>query len=164
MIKETRRSERSAYCPKEISELIRNDTKMQHFILMGKSTTIENVIEEAHRNSLLLFPRRWIVILTEPVVTKRKQFWDHTGPIFSVSDTAVVQREVTRGGKCGELKEGCQLKLAFETLRNAIRKVIDLPDYDFTNAKLKGKTKNRLITEMKVKNNYNIILITEYNN
>ncbi|CAG2115104.1 unnamed protein product [Medioppia subpectinata] len=42
------------------------------------------------------------------------------------------------------------MRLAFETLRDAIKKVIELPFYDFNDTKqVKAQTKNRVIAEMK---------------
>jgi hypothetical protein len=120
-----------------------------YFIVIGGSKTIENIIVSANRNSMLLLPRKWIVIITEPVTDNK--FWDRMNPIFSVTDVAIVRRELSVYSECSELKEGCQMRLAFETLRQAIRKVIELPFYDFNDThQIKAQTKNRVISEMRV--------------
>ena len=102
---------------------IETDPGMRYFVLMGRSRTIENVIEEAHNRSLLNIPRHWLLIFTD---TLRKQsFWNNMKPILAVTDTLVVRRLVSKYGNCGQLTEGCQFRLAFETLREALFRVSD---------------------------------------
>lgn len=48
------------------------------------------------------------------------------------------------------MSEGCQFRLAVETLKSALRKVALTTDYDFTDIDMKRRTRNRLLTEMRL--------------
>lgn len=69
-------------------------------------------------------PRRWLLIFTEPI-PRPKAFWSNINPILAVAKAAVVKREISAYSDCGEMKEGCQLRLAFETLSEAIRRLAE---------------------------------------
>ena len=143
-------SHKNGFNTSQVLDMITNDKSMKYFVVIGGSKTIEEFITGAHQRALILEPRKWIVIIAEPI-PDTSPFWSRMNPIFSVTDVAIVKREISVYSKCSELKEGCQMRLAFETLRNAIRKVIELPFYDFNDTKqVKAQTKNRVIAEMKV--------------
>ncbi|CAG2119356.1 unnamed protein product, partial [Medioppia subpectinata] len=130
--------------------MIGTDDSMKYFIVVGGGKMIEEFMTAANQRSLILVPRKWIVIIAEPI-PKKSGFWRRMNEIFSVTDVAIVKREISAYSKCSELKEGCQMRLAFETLRDAIKKVIELPFYDFNDTKqVKAQTKNRVIAEMKL--------------
>ena len=131
-------------------EQFKNDDLSKYFILIGSTNTIESVINAANNHGLLVMPRKWIVVINDPLANKK--FWNRMTPIFSVTDIVIVKREPTIAyGLCNGLMEGCQLQLAFETLQQAIRKVIEFPQYDFNETnQIKAQTKNRIIAEMKV--------------
>ena len=134
----------------QILETIKNDKTMNYFVVVGGTQMIEELITAANERSLLFAPRKWILILVEPTPENSK-FWYRISPILSTTDVSIARREVSAYSECRELKEGCQMRLAFETLRNAIKKVIELPFYDFNDTKqVKAQTKNRVISEMKV--------------
>ena len=131
-------------------EQFKNDDLSKYFILIGSTNTIESLINAANNHGLLVMPRKWIVVINDPLANKK--FWNRMTPIFSVTDIVIVKREPTIAyGLCNGLMEGCQLQLAFETLQQAIRKVIEFPQYDFNETnQIKAQTKNRIIAEMKV--------------
>lgn len=146
---DSKMNDRNGFNSSQLLEMFKKDKSMKYFILIGDSKIIEEIIVSANQNSLLLLPRKWIVIITEPVTNAK--FWDRMNPIFSVTDVAIVKRELSLYSECSELKEGCQMRLAFETLRDAIKKVIELPFYDFNDTnQIKAQTKNRVISEMRV--------------
>lgn len=133
----------------QILETIGSD-KHKYFVVVGGSEAIEAIMSAAHQRSMLYGPRKWVVIVAEPIPPD-SQFWNRMNPIFSVSSVSVVRREVSGYSECNEMREGCQMRLAFETLKNAIKKVIELPFYDFNDTKqVKAQTKNRVIAEMRV--------------
>ncbi|CAG2177368.1 unnamed protein product, partial [Oppiella nova] len=143
-------SHKSGFNTSQVLDMITNDKSMKYFVVIGGSKTIEEFITGAHQRALILEPRKWIVIIAEPI-PDTSHFWSRMNPIFSVTDVAIVKREISVYSACSELKEGCQMRLAFETLRNAIRKVIEFPFYDFNDTKqVKAQTKNRVIAEMKL--------------
>ena len=134
----------------QVLDTITSEETTKYFVVVGGTQMIEELISEAHKRSLIMSPRKWIVILVEPI-HKNDEFWDRMNPIFSVTPISVARREVSAYSQCNELREGCQMRLAFETLRDAIKKVIELPVYDFNDTKqVKAMTKNRVIAEMKV--------------
>ena len=133
----------------QILDMISSD-KLKYFVVVGGSQTIEALMSEAYQRSMLYGPRKWVVIIAEPI-PKDSEFWTRMNPIFGVSAVSVVRREISSYSECNEMREGCQMRLAFETLRNAIKKVIELPFYDFNDTKqVKAQTKNRVIAEMRV--------------
>jgi len=146
-------NKRNGFNTTELLEIFNKDESMKYFIVIGGSKTIEDMIVSANHNSMLSLPRKWIVIITEPVTNSG--FWDRMNPIFSVTDVAIVRRELSVYSECSELKEGCQMRLAFETLREAIKKVIELPFYDFNDTnQIKAQTKKRLISEIRVSQHF----------
>ncbi|RWS28262.1 glutamate receptor: ionotropic kainate 3-like protein 1, partial [Leptotrombidium deliense] len=102
----------------------------------------------AYNKTLLEYPRKWLVIFTN--VVKRKRYWNKMSPLFALSNTAIVQREVSEYGHCHELKEGCQMKLAFEIFKEATKKVASETEYDFTDLDMKRRTKNRMLAELRL--------------
>jgi hypothetical protein len=90
---QTRLVESNGFNTTQLLEIFDREQSLKYFIVIGGSKTIENIIVSANRNSMLLLPRKWIVIITEPVTDN--QFWDRMNPIFSVTDVAIVRRELS---------------------------------------------------------------------
>ena len=79
-------------------------------------------LTQAHNKSLLSSPRRWLFVFTD-AVGGRKAFWNNVGPILASTETAVVRRTVSPYSRCGRLSEGCQLRLATDSLRLSITRI-----------------------------------------
>lgn len=69
---------------------------------------------------------------------------------MTLSNSAIVIRQKSLYGQCNQLEEGCQIKLALETLAEAVRKVSSLSDYNFGDKMQKGQIKNRLLAEIRL--------------
>ncbi|KAI1287992.1 Glutamate receptor ionotropic, kainate 3 [Halotydeus destructor] len=150
------------FSAKHLVRHIESDKDMTHLVLMGNPRTVETVIEEAHNRSLMSLPRRWLFILTEPVA-RAKKYWSNLGPLLATGDTAVIQREVNQYGQCSEFGEGCQLRLAFTVLHEALHRLAETSDtedktlvnFDFRDNPLtkvktyRRHTKNRLLKEIR---------------
>ena len=71
-------------------EQFKNDDLSKYFILIGSTNTIESVINAANNHGLLVMPRKWIVVINDPMTNKK--FWNRMTPIFSVTDIVIVKR------------------------------------------------------------------------
>lgn len=111
---------------------------------------MSRIKRQAHNKSLLSPPRRWLFVFTDPIV-KKKAFWNNVGPILALTETAVVRRTVSPYARCGQLSEGCQLRLAVDSLLHSLRRVsanVTLQDAELLHRNRK-LLKNRILSEMR---------------
>ncbi|XP_025018417.1 ionotropic receptor 93a-like [Tetranychus urticae] len=120
----------------------------KYFIVIAHSKHIKEIIKLAHSRSLLGSPRKWIFIFSDN--QEDPAYWSQLSPILATTQTAIVIREESEYGRCSEMSEGCQFRLAVETLKSTLRKVALTADYDFTDVDMKRRTRNRLLTEMRL--------------
>lgn len=143
--------------PEHLIGHIMEHTQNEHqlfkwFIILGNAETVTTVLEAAEKKEMVRMPYRWLVVLTEPVTSR--SYWNRLGPILSKSDTALVQREVSPYGECGQMREGCQLSLAFHTLNKAMHALLESATVDplvsLKSSHSAGRIKNRILANMKV--------------
>lgn len=125
-----------------VLERIRTDDHLNSVLLIASSDTIGRLVKRAHADHLLVHPKKWLIVFTDT-----SQIDSKLNQVFSKTDVSVIVRDNLEQ-VCEPRTEGCQLKLLMETFHQAMKKVLLDPDYQF-NGKLKHKTKNRMMSEMR---------------
>ena len=121
---------------------IRTDDTLNSILLIASSDTIGQLVTKAYEQHLLVHPKKWLIIFTDT-----SQVGQQLNRIFSKTDVSIIVRDNLEQ-TCKPRTDGCQLKLLMETFHQAMKKVLIDSDYDFNN-KLKQKTKNRMMSEMR---------------
>ena len=69
-------------------------------------------------------PKRWLLIFTDTV--RKNSYWNNLSPLLALTETAVVRRKMSeyQMSRCSsQMSEGCQFKLAINTLVDSLDRI-----------------------------------------